>query len=407
MLFRYKATTPEGDIREGELEAASMDIAVGALQKRNLIVVSLDPLGQESSFLKRNFGGQSDLFAKRIKRRDIVIFSRQISTLFEAKVPVATSFKLLAEESENPALRAKLSAVVEDIEGGESISQAMSKHPKLFSAFYVNMVLAGEESGKLDEVFLYLADYLERAYELTSKATKALVYPAFVVSAFIAVMILMLVFVIPKMASIIEESGQEAPIYTKVVMGLSSFFVHYGIFFIVALAIGIIFFWRYLRTESGKMMFSRFQISAPGIGMLYKKLYVSRVADNMETLITGGVSVVKSLEITANVVENRVYKQILEEAVEAIKGGANISESLSKYEEIPALVTQMIKIGEETGKLNYILNTLAKFYRREVDEALETLVGLIEPAMIVVLGAGVGVLLASVLIPIYNIALSV
>lgn len=394
-------------MREGELQAASMDIAVGALQKRNLIVVSLDPVGQAGSFLKFNVGGKTTLFEKRIKRRDIVIFSRQISTLFEAKVPVVTSFRLLADESENPALKARLSMVVEDIEGGSSISQAMSKHPKLFSSFYVNMVLSGEESGKLDEVFKYLADYLERAHELMSKATRALVYPAFVMSAFVAVMILMLVFVIPKMASIIEESGQEAPVYTRVVMSMSSFFVNYGVFLIVALAIGIIFFWRYMRTETGKMFISRFQLTTPMIGMLYKKLYVSRIADNMETLITGGVSMVKSLEITGNVVENRVYKKILEESVEAIKGGASISESLSKYEEMPALVIQMIKIGEETGKLNYILKTLAKFYRREVDEALDTLVGLIEPAMILVLGAGVGILLASVLIPIYNIALSV
>lgn len=402
MLFKYKTTTPEGEVKEGTMEAASQEIAINALQKRNLIIVSLHPIKKKGPLFSVEIAS-----FQRLKKRDIVIFSRQLSTLFEAKVPVLTSFKLLAAETENNLLRGALTNIVEDLEGGATISQAMVKHPKIFSSFFINMVRAGEESGKLDEVFLFMADYMERSYELTSKATKALVYPAFVVTAFIAVLILMIIVVIPKLSEIIKESGQEAPIYTKMVLGVSDFFVNYGIFFLIIFLVGLGLLWRYTRTKAGKTSVARFQLNAPLFGTLYRKLYLSRIADNMETLISGGVSVVESLEITADVVDNEVYKYILLEALEAVKGGSTISESLSRYEEIPTLVSQMIRIGEETGKLGYILKTTAKFYQREVDQAIESLVGLIEPAMIIVLGVGVGLLLASVLVPIYNIAMSV
>jgi type IV pilus assembly protein PilC len=401
-LFKYKATTPEGEIKEGDLEAASLEIAISALQKRNLIVVSLDPVKKELSFFKK------DIFSStRIKKGDVVIFSRQIATLFEAKVPILTSFKLLASETENVSFRKILVEVVGDIEGGAKVSQAMSRHPKAFSEFYVNMVRAGEESGKLEEVFLYLADYLERSYELTSKAVKALIYPAFVISTFIIVMVLMMVVVVPKLTDIIKESGQEAPVYTRAVIMISDILKSYGVFVLLFLVAVVVALWRYSRTKTGSFAISKFQISTPFIGVFYRKLYLSRIADNLQTLITGGVSMIRSLEITADVVGNHVYKSILKETIEAVKGGANISESFSRHEEISPLVTQMIRIGEETGKLDFILKTLARFYKREVDEALETLVTLIEPAMIIVLGVGVGLVLASVLVPIYNIALSV
>lgn len=402
MLFKYTATNPEGEVQIGQLEAASSEIAINSLQKRNLIIISLDELSKNSSLFKRDI-----LSFERVKRRDIVIFSRQLSTFFEAKVSILLSFKLLASETENKALSKILNLIVGDIEGGARLSQAMSKHPKVFSLFYVNMVRAGEESGKLEEVFKYLADYLERSHEIISKATKALVYPAFVITAFIGVMVLMMVVVIPKMADIIRESGQEAPIYTKVVMYLSDILTKYGMFVLIILAIGVVFLWRYTRTKTGKLAISRLQLSVPFFKVFYKKLYLSRIADNMQTLISGGVSMIKSLEITANVIENHVYKSILQEAIVAVKNGASISVTFARHKEISPLLTQMVKIGEETGKLDFMLKTLANFYSKEVDQAVETLVGLIEPALVIVLGGAVGLLLASILIPIYNIALGV
>jgi len=402
MLFKYKATTPEGQTKDGTLEAPTVEIAVSALQKRSLIVISIKPMKEKESFFEK------DVFSfERIKRKDVVLLSRKISTLFEAKVPMLISLKLLASETEKKVLRVVLDELISDVEGGAKISAAMARHPKVFSAFYINMVRAGEESGKLDEVFQYLADYLERSHELSSKATRALIYPAFVISAFIGVMVLMMVVVVPKMGDIIKESGQEPPFYTQIVLSLSNFLKSYGLFVLIFIFLGIFLLWRYSRTKAGRFAFSKFVIGIPFLGVLYKKLYQSRIADTMETLITGGVSMVRSLEITAEVVENESYKNILVKSLEAVKGGVNLSTFLAPYDEISPLFSQMLKIGEESGKLSFVLKTVATYYKKEVDQELDTLVSLIEPAMIVVLGVGVGFLLAAVLIPIYNIALSV
>lgn len=399
MLYKYEATTLNGEKQAGSIEAANIEIAISSLQRRNLIIVSINPEEKGESIFSRGVG----LFEK-VKTRDVVILSRQLSTLFEAKVPVLDSFKLLANEAESPILRKKISQVVEDIQGGIPMSQAMAKHPDVFSKFYVNMVRSGEESGKLDEVFLFLADYLERSFELASKARNALLYPAFVIFVFISVMILMMVFVIPKLNLILNEAGQEIPVYTKVIIGISNFLVNFGPLLFIALVIGIIFLWRYVRTEAGRMSFSQFQIAVPYVGSLYKKLYLARVTDNLKTLLSSGVSMVRSLEISSDVVGNEVYSRILRESTDAVKGGNSLSEALSRYEDVPPLVSRMIKIGEETGKLSFILETLSRFYKREVDNAVDNLVGLIEPVMIIVLGVGVGILLISILGPIYNIS---
>ncbi len=388
----------DGEKRTGTIEAANVEIVISSLQRKNLIIVSIDPVGEPEHFWERNIK-----FFERVKMRDVVILSRQLATLFEAKVPVLDSFKLLAGETENVTLRKSLNEVVEDIQGGSPMSVAMSKHPEVFSRFYVSMVRSGEESGKLDEIFSYLADYLERYYELASKAKNALFYPAFVVFTFFMVMVLMMVFVIPRLADIIKEMGQDVPFYTKMVIGTSEFLVDYGVFILLAAAAGVVFLWRYTRTELGKEAISRLQISFPYIGTLYKKLYLARITDNLETLLSSGIPVVRALEITADVVGNRVYEKILKEAADSVKGGNPISEVFARYSEIPPLISRMMRIGEESGKLNFILKTLSRFYSREVDNTVGNLVSLIEPVMIIALGLAVGILLISILGPIYSI----
>jgi type IV pilus assembly protein PilC len=266
------------------------------------------------------------------------------------------------------------------------------------------MVRSGEESGKLNQTFNYLADHLDRSYALTTKARNALIYPSFVITVFIGVMILMFTMVIPRLSAILIESGQEIPFFTRIVMGLSNFLINYGIFALIILVIGGFFLRRYTTTPSGRISLARFKISIPYIGGLYKKLYLARIAGNMHTLLLSGVSIIRTIENIAASVGNDVYKQILEEASESVQAGKSLSDSLSSHEEIPSIMIQMIKIGEETGELGNILETLAKFYEREVNNAVDTLVSLIEPALIVALGLGVGVLLSSILIPIYNVS---
>lgn len=398
MLFKYQAVNKDGGTKSGSIDAVNMEVAISSLQRRGLIISSIDP-AEKTSLLQINIG-----FFERVSNKDVVILSRQIATLFEAQVSALRVFRLLAEESSNPVLRKVLTEVSDDLQGGSPISGALSKHNKIFSDFYVNMVRAGEESGKLDETFLYLADYLDRTYEVTSKAKGALVYPAFVLATFAVVMILMLTMVIPRISAIIIESGQELPIYTKIVVGISDFFVDYGIFLLILLVVGGFFLYRWLQTEQGKLSFARTKISVPFVGNLYRKLYLSRIADNLSTMLTSGIPMLRAVEITASVVDNAIYERLLNKSVQSIKAGGSVSESFAQHEEIPGIMIQMIKVGEETGELGNILQMLAKFYRREVGNAVDILVSLIEPAMIVLLAIGVGVLLTSVLLPIYNIS---
>ncbi len=398
MLFNYKAVDSTGAEKTGSIDAITLDVAISSLQRRGFIISSIKG-AEEGNILQRNFS----LF-DGVKNRDVVILSRQMATLFEAQVSALRIFRLLSAEVENKTLKRVLMEISDDLQGGSSISNALSKHPKVFSEFYINMVKSGEESGRLDETFLYLADYLDRTYEITSKARNALIYPAFVVFTFIVVMVLMLTLVIPKISGILTESGQVVPIYTKVVLGISNFFVDYGLLLAALVVVGGFLLWRFVQTAEGRLSFDRFKISIPYLSILYKKLYLSRLADNMNTMLLSGIPMIRVLELTSSVIDNQVYKDILNNALELVKGGSSVSEALSRNDEIPGIMIQMMKIGEETGELGNILKTLAKFYTREVNNAVDTLVDLIEPIMIVLLGLGVGFLLASVLIPIYNIS---
>jgi type IV pilus assembly protein PilC len=397
MLFKYKAVNEKGEGKDGSIEAPNKDSAVSALQKRGLIVLSV--VGEED---KKSVFRLS--FLEKIPVKDVVILSRQIATLFEAQVSALKAFTMLSTNVENKLLSRKLIQITDDIQSGVPISGALAKHPDVFSNFYVNMVKAGEESGKLNQTFIYLADYLDRQYALTKKTQNALIYPAFVISVFFAVMGLMFTVVIPKLSAIILESGQTVPIYTKIVIATSEFLVNYGIFFVIFLVVGGLYAWRLTRTEKGKFYVDGIKINFPGFGALFRKLYLARMSDNMDTMLSSGISIVRAIEITGEVVGNRVYAGILKEAGEAVKGGASFSDSLAKHQEIPAIMVAMVKVGEETGAISSILKTLATFYKREVDDSVDTLVGLIEPIMIVALGLGVGILLVSVLVPIYNIA---
>lgn len=398
MLYKYEATSLSGERQTGNIDAPNMEIAISSLQRRNLIIVSIEPAEKQPFFSK------GIEFFERVKVKDVVLLSRQLSTLFEAKVPVLDSFKLLSSEAESPVLRKKLAQIVEDIQGGITMSQAMAKHPDVFSKFYVSMVRSGEESGMLQEIFLELSNHLERSYELTSKARNALIYPAFVIIVFIAVIVLMAVFVIPKLSVILTEAGQNVPIFTKIIIGMSNSLITFGPLLFVGLVAGIFAFWRYTKTKTGKVAVSRFLLAVPYVGFLFKKLYLARISDNLRILLSSGVSMIRSLEITADVVGNEVYAKILSEATDAVKGGSSLSEAFSKYRDIPLLVSRMVKIGEESGKLNFMLETMARFYKREVDTTVENIVSLIEPAMIIVLGTMVGLLLISVLGPIYNLS---
>lgn len=401
MLFNYQAIeSASGSVKKGSIDAVNIDIAISSLQKRGLVLTTITPADEPKSIFSKNI-----TWFDRVSAKDIVVLFRQLSTLFGAKVSPLRVFRLISAESENKVLGAKLQEIANDLQGGSSMSEAMSKHPKIFTPFDISMIRSGEESGKFEETFQYLADYLDRSYELSSKVRGALIYPAFVVVTFVVVMILMFTMVIPKITTILVESGGEIPVYTQIILGISNFLVNYGFILLGLIIVAGFFLVRFIRTPAGHFAFDRLKINIPYVSILYKKLYLSRFSDNMNTMLMSGIPIVRSLDLTADVINNRVYQSVLRSALESVKRGKTLSDSLSEYpEEIPGIVVQMIRVGEETGEVGSILKTVAKFYAREVETAIESLVSLIEPAMIVFLGGGVAILLASVLVPIYNIA---
>jgi type IV pilus assembly protein PilC len=399
-LFKYTALDKDGNERQGTIDAVNMDVAIAALQRRELILSGIDP-AQSTSLLSTKLS-----FFNRITNADVVMLSRQVTTLFEAQVSALRAFRLLAAEARTAVLGDILSAIGNDLQSGSSIAAALARHPDAFSPFYVNMVRAGEESGKLDETFAFLADYLDRNYEMSQKAKNALIYPAFIVGTFIVVMTLMMTLVVPKLADMLTQTGQNIPIYTRLVVGISTFVAHYIILIIILIAAGGIFLYRLGRTERGREILSRARLETPAIGAIYEKIFLSRIADNLSTMLRSGIQVLRGLEITGSVVGDPIFERVLAEAANDVKGGLPLSEAFRKHPEIPGIVVAMIKIGEETGNMGNILETMARFYRREVNNAVDTLVSLIEPLMIVMLALGVGILLAAVLLPIYNIASS-
>lgn len=396
MLFKYKAIDNNGASREGEIDAPNRDTAISGLQHRGLVVLSIKEAGETKSIFKLSF-------FERIKSKDVVILSRQIATLFEAQVSALKAFTMLAANTENKLLGQKLTQIGDDLQSGISISGSFARHPDVFSEFYINMIKVGEETGKLNQVFLHLAEYLDRQYSITSKTRNALIYPAFVIFTFFVVMILMFVVVIPKLAVITLSTGQEVPFFTKIVIAVSSLLVNYGFFVLIFFVLLGFWIWRLSTSAKGKIYLDTLKFSIPIVGGLYKKLYLSRITDNLNTMLSSGVPIVRSLDITAEVVGSLLYKKLLTEVIDDVKSGIALSVALGKHnKEIPGILVQMVLVGEETGSLGTILKTLTDFYRREVDDAVNTLMGLIEPVMIVALGLGVGILLVSVLMPIYD-----
>lgn len=402
MLFSYKAIDQNNVKREGTVEASNIDAAISTVQKLSYTVISIDPVEEKNNIFKFEIK-----WFQRISNKEVVILSRQLATLFDAQVSALRVFRLLGAEAENPQMRSVLNDIGDDLQAGSSISRAMSAHPEVFSPFYINMVRSGEESGSMERSFNYLAEYLDRTYQVITKARNALVYPAFVIGVFVLVMGLMLTMVIPRISQILIDSGQELPIYTKIVIGISSFVTDYVGVLIALIAISGVFLWRFIKTPVGRRAYDEFKISIPYVGDLYRKLYLTRVCDNLSTMLQSGISMPQALEVTAEVVDNAVFKEIIENTLIEVKAGRSFADAVAEYPEIPGVLSQMAKVGEETGNLSEIMKTLAMFYNREVNNAVDTLIGLIEPLMIVLLGLGVGTLLASVLMPIYNMTAAI
>jgi type IV pilus assembly protein PilC len=398
MDFKYKAQFKTGEIVEGKIDAPNEVEAIKILQARDHIVLSITPISGRLFDIDVN-----DLFSKP-KNKDIVAFTRQLSTLIDADMPLAEGLRTLAKQSEKPALRKIITSISDHVESGSALSIALAAHSDLFSPFYVKLVQSGEISGKLQETLLYLADYLERAQGITSKIRGALAYPAFIVFALVIVGGIIVVYVLPQLLSIFKEAGNTVPlpITTRFLMWFTDFINAYALQVIIALIIVAIGIWKYIKTPRGRFNFDIFKIKLPGLGNVAKQLYIARIAESLSTLIKSGIPILDSIKITSDLVGNELYKKILLEAEENVRSGGSISQVFEKNPEIPPLVTSMTAIGEKTGKLDFMLDHIAKFYKTESYETIQNISTLIEPILVLVLGFGVAVLVSSVLLPIYS-----
>jgi len=402
MLFEYKIIdTRTGEQRNGKIDSFSKDSAISSLQARGYTIISIKG-EDDKAFWEKDFH-----FGSGVSDKELVILTKQLSILFTAQVSALKIFRMMSEEMENKTLKEAMMEIATDISDGSSLTMAMSKHSDIFSSFYINMVGAGEEAGKLSQTFQFLADYMERSNALTSKAKSAMIYPAVVSVVFVVVMYIMLTTVIPKISAMLDRNGQDLPTSTKIVLALSDFFVNYGLFFIVVVIFGGFMLARYIKTDEGKRSWDEMKIKIPLIKKLFVQVYAARVAGNLEMLLKSGVSMVKSIDNTATVVDNKFYEDIILNVGKDVRNGESLSMAFAKYKEhFPGLLIQMMKVGEESGRITDILGTMAKFYEKEVEATVKTLVTLIEPLMIVLLGGSVGGLIAAVITPIFNVTAS-
>ena len=381
----------------GIVEAASQEAALSILQKYGLYITYLEEV------VVPPFYAQNIRFFRGVSRKDIVIFSRQLSIMFKAGIPLAEALMVMGRQTQNPDFREKIIKISEKVEGGTSFSQSLQFYPKEFTSFYVNIVKSGEVGGKLSDSLNYLADHLEREYNLQTKIQGALVYPAFVLLLFFIVAVVMGILVLPGLISIVESAGQEISLITKIVIAFSNFFEKSGWIVILAI-IGLgIFFYRYFKTPEGKKIFDKYSLNIPGLGTLLKKIYLTRFAENLTTLIAAGLPITKALEITGDVVGNEVYKSIILKTMDDVRKGEPISSVLERYPEtISPFFVQMTLVGEKSGQLDNILLYVVDFYQREVDSSVESFMKLLEPILIIFLGIVVGGLAVSLLLPLYQ-----
>lgn len=402
MKFAFKAKNEAGEIKEGLAEAVSKEIAIEILQRNGLIPISVEEEGGGMLTIVKQI---KRLWEGRVAPRELMLTFRQLATLIQARVSVVTSLDTVASQVENRYFRLVLMEMKEDIEDGMSFSEALEKHPRVFDYMVISVVRAGEVSGTLQRSIEFVAENTEKNYQLTSKVRGALIYPAFVFSVAGIVGFLVLTFMLPKISALIVDLNVAVPWYTTVLMNLGDFMHSYWWIMVLIFVAGVGGIMAYFRSVNGKKEWDRLVLHLPVFKRLVKNVCIARFAGNFGALIQGGIPVVRALLITSDIVGNNVYTNIILKAADEVKTGGSISSVFFRYpSEMPAIVSQMIHIGEETGTTSEVLAGVARFYDQEVEVMTRNLTVLIEPILIVLLGIGVGILTVGVLLPIYNVA---
>jgi type IV pilus assembly protein PilC len=391
--FTYTARALNGDLRTATIDAPSRDDVVAQLRRQRLNVVKIDEASQAANKKKS---------AGKISMRDVVIFTRQFSTMINAGLPLVQALDILAKQSENKALKDVTRAVVFDVESGHTVADALRKHPKAFSDLYVNMVAAGEAGGILDTILMRLATFMEKNDALVRKVKGAMIYPGVIMSVAAIAIVVLLVFVIPVFEKMFASVGMALPLPTRVVIGMSRFLQDYWWAVIAGVVLLVYSVKKYYSTPDGKLAIDRTLLKMPVLGDVLRKSAVSRFTRTLGTLIGSGVSILDGLEITAKTAGNRVIQDAIMESRASIAGGETISAPLQKSAVFPPMVISMIAVGEQTGGLDEMLSKIADFYDEEVDAAVSALLSMMEPVMIVFLGVVVGGMVVAMYLPIFD-----
>jgi len=395
--YSYKARSQAGEVVSGVVVAPSENIAYGILRDKRLAIINLKEQKRFKLFKGLSFG-------RGVKSKDIVIFARQLSVMISSNVPIVRALRVLVRQTNSVQLKTIVSDIADEVDGGAKLSQSMARYPKAFSNFFIQMVRSAETTGRLDEILVYLADQSEKDYDLRAKAKGAMIYPAFIIGAFGLVGAGMMMFVLPQLTGIFAESDVELPITTKIFMGISDFLLAYW-WLIAIVMIGLYIGYRVLiRTDEGRRQIDLLKIRAPIVGPIFNHLYLSRFARSLSTLLASGVPLTKSLDIVADVAGNTLYRDLTRQTIKEVEAGASITTVYITSKDVPLMLSQMMSVGEQSGQLDKILNKVADFYARELENSLSNLTSLIEPVVMVVLGVAVGFLVSAIIMPMYNLS---
>ncbi len=394
-IFTYIARNEYGEKINGKVEARTREQAASVLINRKLLVIKVKPQGEASFAFVHDM-----LFG--IKADDLVNFTRQLSTMISAGLPLATALSILQDQSK-PSMSKLVSKILKDIEGGNSFADSLNNHPDVFSRVFIQLVRAGEVGGVLDNVLERLADTLEKKKDFRAKTKGAMIYPVIVVIAMIVVGFIMMIFVIPKLTQMYEDFNAELPFATRALIAISEFMSNFWYVIIIAAAGIVVGLRQWSKTEMGERKIDETIMEIPIIGDLHKKLVLTEFARTLSLLLGAGVSLLESLDIVAKALDSAVIREIIDEAKDEVEKGVPLSQALGVYEELPTILPQMISVGEETGRIDEILMKLAEYYERESEYAVKNLTTIMEPLIMLVLGVGVGFMVISIIMPIYNL----
>jgi type IV pilus assembly protein PilC len=395
--FLYKARARTGEPVTGTVDAPTEGVVQEMMREKDLILLSVKEARPRFSF--QSFGAT----AKHVSTKDLVVFSRQLAVLISATVPIVRALRILAKQTESKHLHEIVTNIANEVDGGARLSAAMKRYPRVFDDFFVYMIRAGETTGRLDEVLVYLADQKEKDYQLFSRVISSMIYPSFIVVVLIAIFIFMMVYVVPKLLDVVTSSGAELPLVTKILIGISNFFQFYW-WLVILLIVASIGGYLFMRSRpAGKVILDRIKLHIPVIGTIFRNIYLSRITRSLANLLASGVPVNKSIEIVGDIVGNAIYHDILHKVQLDVEAGRSLSESLTGNQYIPPMMTQMIDVGEETGRIDQILSKISEFYASQVATLTTALVSLVEPLIIILLGGGALLLVTGILMPIYAV----